>query len=111
MHFLVVKKSRKRYGFVIFSYLKDRLSVFTAIKRDAKFETRYEKGVPSVNRMYTKGVTFLCKKVYKRVMGWTPGRSLPPFKTFWISPLPLARVLFLDNRIMNEVLITNLFET
>ena len=36
MHFTAVRKSRKRYGFVIFSYLKDRLSVFTAVKRDAK---------------------------------------------------------------------------
>ena len=31
------EKSRKRYGFLIFSYLKDRLSLFTAVKRDAKF--------------------------------------------------------------------------
>ena len=37
MHFTAVRKSRKRYGFVIFSYIKDRLSAFTAVKRDAKF--------------------------------------------------------------------------
>ena len=32
MYFMVVKKSRKRSGFVIFSCLKD--SAFTAVKRD-----------------------------------------------------------------------------
>ena len=31
------------------------------------------KGVPFVNRRYTKGE----KLVYKRVRGWTSGRSLP----------------------------------
>ena len=35
MHFMAVKKSRKRSGFVLYSYLKD--SAFTAVKRDAKF--------------------------------------------------------------------------
>ena len=47
-------KSRKRSIFVIDSYLND--SVFTAVKRDAKFKTRYVKGVPFVNRRCTKGV-------------------------------------------------------
>ena len=42
--------------FVIDSYLKD--SAFTAVKRDAKFSTRYVTGVPFVNRRYTKGVPF-----------------------------------------------------
>ena len=38
----------------------------------------YEEGVPFVNGMYTKLLSFLlCKKVYKRLMGWTSGRSLP----------------------------------
>ena len=37
----------------------------------------YEEGVPFVNGMYTKLLPFLCKKVYKRVMGWTSGKSLP----------------------------------
>ena len=32
MYFMVVKKSRKRSGFVIFSCLKD--SAFTAVRRD-----------------------------------------------------------------------------
>ena len=41
-------KSRKRSIFVIDSYLND--SVFTAVKRDAKFKTR------CVNRRCTKGV-------------------------------------------------------
>ena len=34
MHFMAVKKSRKRSGFVIYSYFND--SAFTVIKRDAK---------------------------------------------------------------------------
>ena len=66
MHFKRVKKSRKLSDFVIYSYFKD--SVFTAVKRDAKFQTRYVKGVPFLSKMlYT----------YKRVSGWTSGRSLP----------------------------------
>ena len=32
---MAVKKSRKRTGFFIYSYLKD--SAFTVVKRDAKF--------------------------------------------------------------------------
>ena len=37
----------------------------------------YVKGVPFFNGRYTKGVPFLSKMVYKRVRGWTSGRSLP----------------------------------
>ena len=48
--------------FAIDSYLEDNAS--TAVKKDAKFYTRYVKGVPFVNRRYTKG-------------GWTTGQSLP----------------------------------
>ena len=54
-------KSRKRSIFVIDSYLND--SVFTAIKRDAKFKARYVKGVPFVNRRCTKGVPLSWKRV------------------------------------------------
>jgi len=35
MHLMAVKKSRKRSGFVIYSYFKD--SAFAAVKRGAKF--------------------------------------------------------------------------
>ena len=42
------------FYFVIDSYLND--SVFTAVKRDPKFKTRYVKGVPFVNRRCTKRV-------------------------------------------------------
>ena len=49
-------KSRKRFLFVIDSYLKD--GAFTAVKGDVKFSTRYVKGVPFVNRGYTEGVPF-----------------------------------------------------
>ena len=46
MHFMAVKKSRKRSGFVIYSYFKD--STCTALKRDAKFQPRYVKGVTCI---------------------------------------------------------------
>ena len=49
-------KSRKRSIFVTDSHLKD--DAFTAVKKDAKFYTRYVKGVPFVNNRYTKGVPF-----------------------------------------------------
>ena len=74
MHLMAVKKSKKCSEFVIDSYLKD--SAFTSVKRDAKFSTRYVKGVPFFNRRYTKGVPFLWKMLHKRVRGWTFGRSL-----------------------------------
>ena len=61
MHFLAVKKLWKHSGFVICSYFQD--SVFTAVKRDAKFWTRYVKGVPLRRPM--KGVPFLSKMMYK----------------------------------------------
>ena len=35
MRFIAVKKSRKRSGFVIYSYFKD--TAFTAVKRDENF--------------------------------------------------------------------------
>ena len=73
MHFMAVRKSRKRSGFVVYSYIIN--SEFTVIKRDGKFLTGYVKGVPFVNRGYMKGVPFLSKMVYKRV--WTLGRSFP----------------------------------
>ena len=43
--------------------------------------TRYVDGIQFVNRRYTKGVPFLSKMVYRRVRGWTLGRSLS-VKTF-----------------------------
>ena len=55
------------YSFVIDSYLKD--SALTAVKRDPKFYTGYVKGVPFINRRYTKGVFFLSEMVYKRTKG------------------------------------------
>ena len=55
--------SRKRSIFVTDSHLKDY--AFTAVKKDAKFYTRYVKGVPFVNNRYTKGVPFSWKMVYK----------------------------------------------
>ena len=49
-------KPEKRSIFVIDSYFNG--NGFTTVKRDAKFYTRYVKGVPFVNRRYTKGVPF-----------------------------------------------------
>ena len=43
MHLMAVKKSKKCSEFVIDSYLKD--SAYISVKRDAKFSTRYVKGV------------------------------------------------------------------
>ena len=67
MHFLAVNKSRKHSCFEIYSYLKD--SAFTAVKRNEVCK----RGTIFVNRRYTKG----SKLVYKRVRGWTSGKSLP----------------------------------
>ena len=53
---------------MIYSYFKD--SAFTAVKRDAKFGTRYAKGEPFVDRSLTKGVPFLPKLVNRRVRDW-----------------------------------------
>ena len=80
MHLMAVKKSRKRYGFVIFSCFKRDWVHLQQLKEIQS--SRCEAGVPFVNRMYTKGLPFLCKKVYKRVMGWTSGRSLPVWYFF-----------------------------
>ena len=52
--------SRKRSIFAIDSYLKH--CAFTAVKRDTKFLTRYVKGIPFVNRSYTKGVPSLFRE-------------------------------------------------
>ena len=80
MHLMAVKKSRKRYGFVIFSCFKRDWVHLQQLKEIQS--SRCEAGVPFVNRMYTKGLPFLCKKVYKRVMGWTSGRRLPVWYFF-----------------------------
>ena len=44
MHVMAEKKLTKRSDFVIYSYFKD--SEFTVVKRDAKIDTLYVKGVP-----------------------------------------------------------------
>ena len=65
--FLAVKKSRKHSCFVFYSYLKD--SAFTAVKQNKVCK----RGTIFVNRRYKKGQLL----VYKRVRGWTSGKSLP----------------------------------
>ena len=65
MHVMAVKKSRKRSGFVIYSYLKDSAFQFAAVERGAEFLTGYVKGVPFVNRVYTIRKCYLyCQKWY-----------------------------------------------
>ena len=83
MHFMAVKKSRKRCGFVIYSYFED--SAFTAVKRDAKLQPRYVSSTNVANRTYRKGVSFLSKMVYKRVKG---GGGASPYKTLLSTPPP-----------------------
>ena len=52
-------KKKKIPSLVVDSYLKD--GAFTAVKRDARFYTRYVRGVPFLNTSYTSGVPF-CQK-------------------------------------------------
>ena len=44
MHFMAVTNSRKRSGFVIYSYLEDSEFVTAVNKRDVKFKTGIRKG-------------------------------------------------------------------
>ena len=68
---MAVKKSRQFPGFLIYSQFKD--SAFTTAKSNAKFQTRYLKGVPFVNGRYSwvrEGYLFYPKIFYRRVRGW-----------------------------------------
>ena len=58
-------------SFVIYSQFND--STFTAAKSNAKFQTRYLKGVPFVNERYwvREGYLFSQKILYRRVRSWT----------------------------------------
>ena len=86
MHFMSVNKSRKRSGFVTYSYtlyFKDR--ALTTVKRDAKFKNGFVKGIPLicfVNRRYTKGVPFPSKMLYKRVRV-----ESPCIKLCWVAAI------------------------
>ena len=89
------KKSRKRSGFVIYSYFKDR--ALTVVKGDAKFLTKYVKGVPFVSRKYVKGVPFLIEGIWKGYLFGRMGLDLeagPPRITLcWVkvySPLSIG---------------------
>ena len=59
MNFMALKSRENVLNFEIDSYLYD--SAFTAVKRDAKSQTRYVKGVPFVNRRYMEGVPWYIK--------------------------------------------------
>ena len=56
---MAVKKTTKRPGLVIYSYLKD--GALTAVKGNAKFLNSYVKGAPFVIEGITKWVPFLSK--------------------------------------------------
>ena len=56
---MAVKKTKKLYGFVIYSFLKD--SAFTTVKRDAAFYTRRLKGYHLSIKGVRKGCLF-CPK-------------------------------------------------
>ena len=63
---MAAKKSRQFPGFLIYSQFKD--STFTAAKSNAKFQTRYLKGVPFVSGRYCvrEGYLFSQKKYIER---------------------------------------------
>ena len=57
MNFMALKsRENNLFFFANDSHLK--FSASTAVKSDAKFQTRYVKRQPFVNRRYTKGVPF-----------------------------------------------------
>ena len=63
MHSIAVRKSRKRSGFVIYSYLED--IAFSVVKKD---ETRYAKGVVRTIcqlKSIRSGTFSVMKMVYK----------------------------------------------
>ena len=72
MHFIIVKKSSKRSGFVLYSYFKDSV----VFKKKENFQSKYVTGVPFVNKRYTTGIPFPSKMLYKRASCWTSGRCL-----------------------------------
>ena len=63
MHFTAAKKIEKTFRFcdLRYSYFKD--PALTVVKGDAKFLTKYMKGVPFVSRKYVKGVPFLIEGI------------------------------------------------
>ena len=63
----------------------------------SEFLTKYVKGVPFVNRRYTKALPFSWKMVYKRVRGWISKRSLPRIWKFVEYPPGLS--LFIKEHI------------
>ena len=72
---------------MIYSNLKD--SAFTKVKRDAKFLTRYMKGVPFVNRRYEKlRGTFSVKNGILKGKGWSSEPREPPHLRLCFPPIP-----------------------
>ena len=59
---------------------------FTAVERDAVHVNKYVKGVPSFNKRYLKGISFMSEMVYKRLRDWTSGESPPGIKVCSVPP-------------------------
>ena len=80
---MAVKKSRKRSGFVIYSYLG--YSAVTVARKDGKVLSWFvRKGYHYfVNRGYMKGVSFLSKLVYRVHQRTPPPPSPPPPPSEW----------------------------
>ena len=74
-NWMVVRKWRKRFGFVIYIRIFKTIHLQKFVK-EMKSSTRYVKGVPFVNRKYTKEVPFLSKMVCNRARGLTRGGAL-----------------------------------
>ena len=74
---MAVKKSRKRSGFGIYSYLG--YSAVTVARKDGKLLSWFvRKGYHFVNRGYMKGVSFLSKMVYIVHQSNPPAPTPPP---------------------------------
>ena len=68
MLLMAVKKSAKRFGFVIFFMYILKTEHSQQLKGVQKYKLGYVKGVPSVNRTYTKRVPFWIKMA----CAWVP---------------------------------------
>ena len=72
---MAVNKSAKCSGILWFIHiLKTENSQQLKGMESSKLSN--EKGVPFFHRRYATGVPFLSIMVYKRIRGWTSGRSL-----------------------------------
>ena len=83
MHFMAVKKSRKRFGLVINIHILK--TVHLQQLKGMQSSKVCERGTPFIYLLLTNG-TFLSKVVYKRVRVWTSGQSQVLYKTRLSKP-------------------------